>query len=117
MNEELQKELLSILRSIQTGAPDAFSILIQQRAEYCSVRTTFSAFYALVGLVLIGAAAYFTKRALREECEGAQVGFVAAALSLGLTGLIVTGVNLEQIGYYYAQAKAPLGQVLGMLNK
>lgn len=35
MNEELQKELLSILRAMKDGAPVAWQELVAQRSSYC----------------------------------------------------------------------------------
>lgn len=108
MNEQLQKELLDILRSLKDGASPAWQVLVEQR----------SAYYGVSALLMFMAAALFACVAVlgaryAHNSDGGDAQFAGgmAAAASSLLAIVFLAVAIHDLPTYFA----PLGQVLGMV--
>jgi hypothetical protein len=127
VNEELQKELLSILRAMKDGAPVAWQELVAQRSSYCLTMGVACAALACAGI----AGLWFGVRlALRggdvpldyyeyssiKTMKTSAVLKVAFGLGAALAGAIALGVGVGNACFFIAEGIAPLGRMLEVLR-
>lgn len=116
MNEEFQKELLAILRAMKDGAPDAFNVLVQQRATYCL--TVGCSMLGLALLLLSGGLVAMTRMrgcsfsASDYDGPSARFFLVMVGFMAAIGGLILAGHQVTML----AEGFAPLGRVLEALR-
>lgn len=116
MNEEFQRELLSILRAMKDGAPDAWGVLVQQRVTYALV-------HAALFLIAAGACAIMVRRCwrmaapeLRKNILQQQEGPLFAGAIFALA-FCAGGIACGCLGCsWLAEAVAPLGRVMERLR-
>lgn len=108
MNDELTKELLSILRAMKDGAPQAWQSLVEQRSTYCLTMGWACLVIALGGIAAGWAGVRLFQRGLREENENRQV---AGALCFVIF-LISFTISFIEGAKCFAEGLAPLGRVL-----
>jgi hypothetical protein len=116
VNEELHKELLSILRAMKDGAPGTWQALVEQRSAYCMTSAMFSLLLAAVGLVTAIVATGWARRSMQaidrnaigDSREIAMIGQgVFAAIAYGFAaGMLVAGLST------LTEAMNPLGRML-----
>lgn len=113
MNEELTKELLSILRAMKDGAPHAWQTLVEQRSSYCLTHMAGDLILAFVGLVIALVCLYFgTRSRWWDDDYEPQSPVPIIFFGIALCGLIAAGVNLAAAIPHAAEGMAPLGRVL-----
>jgi len=115
MNEEIQKELLSILRAMKDGAPNAWRELVEQRAAYCMI-SGLSWLVINVLLMLVGATMAWRcrKGPFEADCTlTVNAGGVAAG---AIMVIIATAALSCAVVPMLAEGMAPLGRVLEMLR-
>lgn len=108
MNEELTKELLSILRAMKDGAPQAWQSLVEQRSTYCLTMGWACLVIALGGIAAGWAGVSLFRRGLREEKEDPQI----AGAAFFLIFLVSFTISFIQGAEFFAEGLAPLGRVL-----
>lgn len=114
MNEELQKELLAILRSMREGAPDAWHELVAQRSTYC-LTTGISMLAISVIVGIIGAALVWACRKGPFDEPGSYTLLTrqAAGMIVGCTTMLCAGLVIgTSVIPMLAEGFAPLGRVL-----
>jgi hypothetical protein len=110
MNEQLQKELLDILRALKDGASPAWQVLVEQRSTYHGVSALLT---FLAALLLAAVAVRGARWALRTDDEPGQICGTLLAVASGVCALIAFINGIRDLPTYFA----PLGQVLGMVVK
>jgi roadblock/LC7 domain-containing protein len=118
MNEEIQKELLAILRAMKDGAPDAWSVLVDQRASYCLTLGVARALYAVMAAIVFAVAVKWTKAVFSKTYDGLGCPdpVVMGPAFLALGAAVAFCVNLGFATDNFSEAFAPLGRVLEMLR-
>lgn len=113
MNEELTKELIAILRAMKDGAPDAWRVLVEQRSTYCLTMAGGDAFLTFLGLIafVVGLVMFTRPRFWDDEWEPKSPAVILSAV-VGLVGLLVLGVNVQDSIAHFAEGMAPLGRIL-----
>lgn len=110
MNEELQKEIISILRSMKEGSPEAFNFIVEQRSLYCWSHV------ALSILLFIGSAIFFfiCLRFLGKPHKEEIYAHVFTVITGSASFVMFLGgiIHME----YISEAIAPLGRVLEALR-
>lgn len=117
MNEEFQKELLEILRTIKDGTPETFQMLLDQRITYLWACIGVNAVGAIISGILVWLFLRMFQKSQSDDCVSDQeakemisvIGSILFAVIL-LATLVVAITNLPD-------AIAPLGKVLGGLSK
>lgn len=108
MNEQLQKELLDILRSLKDGASPAWQVLVEQRSAYHGV----SALLMFLAAALFAVVAVLGARyAHNSDDEGPQIAGAGTAAIAAVAAFVFLAVGIRDLPTYFA----PLGQVLGMV--
>lgn len=127
MNEELQKELLSILRAMKDGAPHAWQTLVEQRSTYCLTLgivclliAAAGVFAVLRGLRMCRKAAevpteYINYSSIKEMTTAATFQMISGIV-IGVAGLISVGIGAGEGINNLAEGLAPLGRVLEALR-
>lgn len=131
MNEELQKELLSILKAMKDGAPGAWQELVSQRSTYCFTIAFTLLFMTLISILTLWKSLKATKLALQAPKENYRerswdqhtqvfskntIFELTISLVLAAISAIVILVCLANIWYWIAEGVAPLGPMLGALR-
>lgn len=112
MNEELQKELLSILRAMKDGAPHDWQTLVDQRSTYCLTIGGFCVAVVLASLALGIFGRSILLRGIAKNNEDAVIsGIVCLAVSV-----IAGSVAFFKAMGMVAEGLAPLGRVLEALR-
>lgn len=109
MNEELQKELLSILREIKTGAPGAWQTLVEQRSAYC---WAIAVMCIIISITIVIMSVLARKSALKIESSSDREFAVGLTWALTLAAFIPFLISMP----YIAEGIAPLGKVLEILK-
>lgn len=114
MNEQLQKELLDILRSLKDGASPAWQVLVEQRSAYAWA--SFS-IYALMAVAAVLGCIWTVRVSLRwagkPDAGDELAAPIIASAVLGLMAIICAPLAAN----WLPRAVAPLGEVLGMVVK
>lgn len=109
MNEELQKELLAILRELKDGTGPAWQVLVEQRGGYL-LTLGFGQMAACLALVAVFA--WLVRVAKRVDWDHSVEGSVGVGL-----GVVATGIGASVFGGFAINSLAagafPLGQLLG----
>lgn len=117
MNEELQREIVSILRAMKDGSPDAFKVLVEQRSLYCWSQAILGGLMLVAAFVLYRCARWAAGRVAKlggpdDEAAGP---LVLAVVVLTLGCLIACGCGIGHI-FAIPEAIAPLGRVLEVIR-
>lgn len=117
MNEELMREIVSVLRVMKDGSPAAWEALLQQRVAYCWMCAVPSLLAAVACAWMASkswkiAAPELRKDHLLEQSDTPMFGGIIGAIlfSAGTILFAVVGVACA------AEAVAPLGRVLEVLR-
>ena len=110
--DELQKELLAILRELKEGASPAFQEIVAQRSDYCMV-VAITASIAFIGAAtLLAWVIRVAPRVGWDEPNGKNV----PVLLMGISASVVSVNSFCVAAENWAEAAAPLGRVLEMLR-
>lgn len=119
MNEEVQKELLQLLRDIKAGSPGAWQMIVEQRAGLYGAQGFGFTVLALTLATLAMMAFRFSKnattsRVARDEgmADAPEVVGGFASIALMIAGLICFGAALCD----FATSIAPLGHILDVVT-
>lgn len=114
MNEQLQKELLDILRSLKDGASPAWQVLVEQRSAYAWASFAIYALLAVAAVIGCICLALVAVRWSEKKGSGDEVAApIVASVALGLMAIICAPLAAN----WLPRAVAPLGEVLGMVVK
>jgi len=119
MNEELQKQMLEILKAMKEGVNPAWQELIQQRGTYCTsigICHTSLAFLCIILMIALFAGA---DKNLEKDARGylTDFGFAKAVskISLAVVLFVVVGESMPKGFANLAEGAAPLGRLIEML--
>lgn len=117
MNEELQREIVNILRAMKDGSPDAFKVLVEQRSMYCWSQAILGALMLVGALVLFLCAKWAAKKlaALPSADDEATGPLFLSAVVLSVGCIITCAFGIKHI-FAIPEAIAPLGRVLEMMR-
>lgn len=117
MNEELQRELVNILRAMKDGSPDAFRVLVEQRSLYCWGQAVLGVLMLVAAYILYLCAKWSAKKlaALPSADDDAAGPLVLSLVVLGIGCIIACGFGVKYI-FAIPEAIAPLGRVLEMMR-
>lgn len=119
MDEDLKQELLSILRELKNGTPEAFQALVDQRVTYLWARVWT---HGLVGVLCVALVACCLWRLWKEgkRADWDVNAMNPATTILAFGAILVFGfasfTNLGIAACAIPDAIAPLGHILGMLR-
>jgi len=114
MNEELQREIISILRAMKEGSPDAFRVLVEQRSLYCWGQAILGVLILILAIILFRIGKWASgKVALSEREEEGPFIFLVVMCSIGCIFSFGYGFNLI---LSIPEALAPLGRVLEIMK-
>lgn len=119
MNEDLQRELLEIIRALKAGASPAWQVLVEQRAAYCMAAFWAGMVKVGIALAVLAAAVLTAWRPLVRLSDKAPLGDVVRVIVGGLlllAGLIALASCLTSALERLPEAIAPLGRVLEVLR-
>lgn len=105
MNEELKRELLSLLREIKSVAPGSWQLLVEQRASYCWAVAIMCLIIAIAAAV-VGRLMIASARKVEDSIDREFATPIAWAFCL--CAFIPLGISVA----YIAEGLAPLGRVL-----
>jgi len=114
MDEQLQAELISILRELKNGASPAFQEILAQRVTYCWVQTAMYCTWIILSLVCV----CWSERVTRGKAwvDGEQLG---PRMIFGATivfALLTTPSFLNDVFESFGEAIAPLGRVMEIMR-
>lgn len=116
MNEELQRELVSILRAMKDGSPEAFKVLVEQRSLYCWANVAVGLMFVLASVVLALVCAKASKR-LWYHIDNDIDDATPLLMTLISAGAAVFAFVVGESGLaHLPEALAPLGRVLEVLR-
>ncbi len=116
MNEELQRQVVAILKALREESPQVFNRIIQDRLDYCWVH---AGSQILITTIMIAIGLYiftrfkgqvpFTDDGPTERGLCAVIGIIVITFSF-----VIGMINITD---YVSQAIAPLGTVIGALPR
>lgn len=113
MNEELQREIVNILRAMKDGSPDAFRVLVEQRSIYCCGQAIVAAAGFVVGVMVLWLSSKGTCR--HYNPAGPTVGTLLGIAGC-IVGVVLTIAGAVHFASFLPEAIAPLGRVLEMMR-
>lgn len=113
MNEELQREIVNILRAMKDGSPDAFKVLVEQRSLYCWGQFAFGVVLTIASAALLLVCVKMAARVMKAAGDGDAYFFASLVAGLaGIAGGLAGVIHLSSV----SEAIAPLGRVLEILR-
>lgn len=116
MNEDLQKELISILRELKNGAGPAWQALVEQRGGYYLMLALGLFALACIGALLswrLTAAAKAGFAANKDLPLYEKSDFPSAYVGMAIVSAVAAGGMLVGAFFNLAAGMYPLGQLLG----
>jgi len=115
MDEELKKELLSILRAMKEGAPGAWQELVAQRSDYCLTLGIANIIVCLIAFICFRIGVSGFKRVHKENITENEVflAFYGAMTAISIIAMITAFANGIP---YLAEGLAPLGRILEFIR-
>lgn len=115
MDEELKKELISILRAMKEGAPGAWQELVAQRLAYCLTLGIANLIVCLIAFVCFRLGVSGFKRVHKENIAENEI-FLACYAAITAISIITMAATLVHGIPYLAEGLAPLGRILEFIR-
>lgn len=116
MNEELQRELVNILRAMKDGSPDAFRVLVEQRSMYCWGQAVLGVLMLVGTFVLFLCAKWAAKKLAPLDSGDEAAGPLFLSTVVLSVGCVITcAFGIKHI-FVIPEAIAPLGRVLEVMR-
>ncbi len=115
MDEELKKELISILRAMKEGAPGAWQELVAQRSTYCLTLGIANLIVCLIAFVCIRIGISGFKRVHKENIAENEIFLALYGIMIGLSTFTIL-MTLTHAITYLAEGFAPLGRILEFIR-
>lgn len=126
MNEELQKELLNILRSIKEGSPTAWQALVDQRSDYYIFCGIGNIIFCIFSMILIFLGVKYCLKSAKEPITRDIYGikrmtelantYSCFGVIFSVAGAIMFFITAPLTISCFAKGVAPLGEVLDILR-